>query len=284
MRDLGQFARAAAPFATDLIEPQVALVLPQSYQLSVYNAEAIQAQQAAVRVLFQINRAQAYSVGEYQPGLLGSPKLILLPSPMVLTDSAWDAILMRVKTGAVLLVSGPLEDAHFHATNRGQALGLESSTVALTTRQNLVMLAGKQELLTYSGLKTTTLSRAALANGAEWAEVTLGKGRILFSALPLELNDNPQAIADVYAYALRAAAVGPVFTTPVTDSGILICPTLFPAATLYALTSESNQTAVSFTDLRSGKAFSGSLAPGHAALLLVGTDGQLITSYNWPGQ
>jgi hypothetical protein len=284
MRDLGHFAQAASSFATSLIEPQVALVLPQSYQLSVYNADAIQAQQAAVRVLFQFNRAQAYSVGEYQPELLGSPKLILLPSPMVLTDSAWDAILTRVKAGAVLLVSGPLDDAHFHVSNRGQALGLESSTVALTTRQNLVTLAGKQELLTYSGLKTTTLSRTALFSGAEWAEVPLGKGRILFSALPLELNDNPQAIADVYAYALKAAAVNPVFTTPITDSGILICPTRFPTATLYALASESNQTAISFTDLRSGKTFSGSLAPGHAALLLVGTDGHLITSYDWPGQ
>lgn len=284
MRDLGHFAQAAAPFATSLIEPQVALVLPQSYQLSVDNSEAIQAQQTAVRVLFQINRAQAYSVGEYQPELLGSPKLILLPSPMALTDSAWEAILSRVKAGAVLLVSGPLDDAHFHATTRGQALGIESSTAPLTTRQNFVKLAGKEEQLTYSGLKTTTLSRAALANGADWADVPLGKGRILFSALPLELNDNPQAIADVYADALKAAAVEPVFTTPITDSGILICPTLFPAATLYALASESNQTAITFTDLRSGKTFSGSLAPGHAALLLVGADGQLITSYNWLGQ
>jgi len=47
-------------------------------------------------------------------------------------------------------------------------------------------------------------------------------------------DEQKQAIADVYAYALKAAAVDPVFTTPITDSGILICPTRFPKATLYA--------------------------------------------------
>jgi hypothetical protein len=37
-------------------------------------------------------RAEAYAVGEYQIDRLGSPKLIILPSPYVLTAEAWDAI------------------------------------------------------------------------------------------------------------------------------------------------------------------------------------------------
>jgi hypothetical protein len=90
-------------------------------------------------------------------------------------------------------------------------------------------------------------------------------------------------VADVYSYALKAAGIAPVYSTTITDPGILICPTRFSNATLYVLTSESNQTAVSFTDLRSGKAFAGTLPPGHAALLLVGADGKVLASYNWPG-
>ena len=63
MRDLGRFAEQAAPSATGLILPQVAIVLPQSLQLSVYNHEAIEAQQTAVRVLYNYDHAAAYAVG-----------------------------------------------------------------------------------------------------------------------------------------------------------------------------------------------------------------------------
>jgi RecA-family ATPase len=95
-------------------------------------------------------------------------------------------------------------------------------------------------------LKTTVLSRAILPNGEDWMEKTLGKGKVLFAALPLELNANLQAVADVYSYALKAANIDPVYSTTLKDHGILICPTLYPRATLYVLTSESNRTDISF--------------------------------------
>jgi hypothetical protein len=285
MRDLGQFARQAAPFADSLIEPEVAILLPQSYQLSVSNALGVEAQQTAVRALYNYAHSQAYAVGEYQSQLLGSPKLILLPSPFGLTDAAWQAIEQRVRDGAVLLVTGPFgDDAHFHATGRQDSAGLPYINGPLTVRDNLFHFPGGEETLEYSGMKTTVLSRAILPNGEDWVEKPVGKGRILFSALPLELNGNLQAVADVYRYALKVANIAPVYSTTLTDSGILICPTLFPKATLYVLTSESNQSQASFEDLRSGRKFSGTLPSGRAALLLVGTDGKLLATYNWPNQ
>jgi hypothetical protein len=282
MRDLGSFAKAVAPFAENLIEPEVAIVLPQSYQLSVSNALGLEAQQTAVRALYHYARSEAYAVGEYQSQLLGSPKLILLPSPFGLTDAAWDEIEKRVRTGAVLLVTGPFgEDAHFHGTDRQDAIGLPYQSGPLTVRDTLFHFPGGQEALEFAGLKTTVLSRAILPNGEDWEEKTVGKGKILFSALPLELNGNLQAVANVYRYALKAANVSPVYTTTLKDPGILICPTRFPKATLYVLTSESDQNDVSFEDLRSGRNFSGTLPSGRAALLLVGTDGKLLATYNW---
>jgi hypothetical protein len=99
MRDMGQFAAKAETYATSLVMPQVALVLPQSYQLSIYNSRALEAQQRAVRALYQYARAEAYAVGEYQIEGLGNPKLILLPSPFGLTPHAWDAIRAKRKSG-----------------------------------------------------------------------------------------------------------------------------------------------------------------------------------------
>ena len=116
----------------------------------------------------------------------------------------------------------------------------------------------------------------------DWAERPLGKGRVLFAALPLELNQNLQAVGDVYRYAMKVAEISPTYNTTLINPGILICPTRLPKATLYVLTSESNQTAVEFRDVRSGKDFSGQLENGRAALLLIDDEGNLITTYNWP--
>jgi hypothetical protein len=285
MRDLGKFARAAAPFAEGVIEPEVALVLPQSLQLSVGNSLSLQAQQTAVRVLYNYAHSQAYAVGEYQSQLLGSPKLILLPSPLGVTDEAWQAIEERVQAGAILLVTGPFDgDAHFHATGRQDATGLPYVDAPLDAREILFHFPGGEESLTFSGSKTTELFRAILPNGGEWVEKPLGKGKILLAALPLELNDNLQAVADVYSYALKAANISPVYSTTLKDPGILICPTVFPKATFYVLSSESNRSEVSFQDLRSGKTITGTLPSGRAALLLVGTDGKVLASYHWPVQ
>jgi hypothetical protein len=285
MRDLGRFAQAAAPYADSLLLPDVAIVLPQSNQLSVSNPYGVEAQQAAVRALYNYAHAQAYAVGEYQSELLGSPKLILLPSPYGVTDAAWQAILARVQAGAVLLVTGPFAgDPHLHPTGRQESVGLPYAVEPLTLRENLFHFPGGDEAVTYSGLKTTVLSRAALPGGEDWAEKPYGKGKILFAALPLELNDNLQAVADVYSYALKAANIAPVYSTALKDPGILICPTRYPNATLYVLTSESNRQGISFQDLRSGRKFSGTLPSGRAALLLVGTNGKLLATYNWPNQ
>jgi Beta-galactosidase len=282
MRALGEFAKKAAPAATALIQPDVAIVLPQSLQLSVENHIALEAQQNAVRALYGYARAQAYAVGEYQIDLLGHPKLILLPAPMGLTDAAWQAILDRVNAGTTLLVTGPFDgDPHLHATGRAQALGIGYSEAPLTIREQLVKFPWGDERLTFSGMKTTTLTQAQLADGSGWMETKIGKGRILFSPLPLELSDNLAVIGNAYRYALKAAEAAPVYTTSLADPGILIAPTMFPKATMYVITSESNQAGVSFTDARSGKTLAGDVEPGSAAILVVGIDGKVQASWNW---
>jgi hypothetical protein len=282
MRDMGGFAAKAETHATGLKLPEVVIVLPQSLQLSVYNPTALEAQQNCVRALYQYARSSAYVVGEYQTQLLGNPKLILLPSPWVLNEQAWQAILAKVRDGATLLVTGAFDnDEHFHATARASQLGLDLRLGLLDTRENPLTWPGGGAELSFSGMKTTELERAVLPNGDSFLEKTLGKGRILIVSFPLELNDNLKVVGDLYRYALKASNVQEAYTTTLTDPGMLICPTQFDHATLYVLTSESSATEVSFRDTRSGKEFAGKLEPGRAALLLVNDQGELLASYNW---
>lgn len=283
MARMGDFAKKAALYATGLIMPDVAIVLPQSLQLSVFNPFALEAQQSCVRALYQYARSEAYVVGEYQIDLLGNPKLIIVPSPWVFSQAAWEGILAKVRAGATLLITGPFDDdPHFHPTGRQKDAGINYQKGLLAARNVLLSLPGETARLSFPGGETTYLERAFLPGGKTFDQRALGAGKILFVPVPLELNSNLEAVGETYRYALRAAGVKPVYTTSVSDPGILICPTRFPDATLYVLTSESGKPLeVSFRDAASGKVFSGLLDSGRAALLLIGRQGRLLASYGW---
>jgi hypothetical protein len=282
MAKLGSFARAAAPHATALELPQIAIILPQSLQLSVQNGDALQAQQTAVRVLYGYNRVEAYAVGSFQTDTLGTPRLILLPSPMGLNAKAWTDIEARVRAGAVLLISGPFDgDEHMHPTGRAAQLGLPYELAPLQQRDEKLMLPSGELPLEYTGLKTTTLDRARMPGGKSWTEIALGQGHILFSALPLELNSRLDTIAAAYSVAIKLAGITRTYTMPPSQPGITIVPTRLPDSTLYAITSETADSTVHFKDGRSGKEMTSDLAAGRGALLLIGLDGRTLAEYNW---
>jgi hypothetical protein len=282
MRDMGEFAKNAELQATSLIQSDVAVVLPQSLQLSVFNRIALDAEQNCIRALYGYARSQAYVVGEDQLDQISSPKLIIVPSPWILNQKTWTALVQKVNDGATLLISGRFdEDPHFRPTNRAREMGISYDPGQLFTRDvEIEWPEGKAELI-YSGEKTDFLERAVLPDGKNFVEKQAGRGRFLFAALPLELNENLEAVGEIYRYALKVAGVKPVYSSDVRNSGILICPTQFPHATLYVVTSETDQTRLSFRDERSGNQFSGELQPGRAALLLVGDHGTTLASYNW---
>jgi hypothetical protein len=282
---MAKFAQQASPHLSEQRLPEVAVVLPQSLQLSVFNSTALEAQQQCVRALYQQARASAYVVGEYQIEMLGDPRLIILPSPWVLEGKAWEAILAKVRDGATLLVSGRFDaDPHFHPTNRQKEAGIDYEPGLLATRENSVDWPGGQSRLTYSGDKTTYMERGFLASGETFAEKEVGEGRILYFALPLELSDDEAVIGKVYRFALQRAGVAPVYSTDCSDPGILICPTAMQAATLYVLTSESSaEQTVAFRDAASGKEVRVTLAPGRAALRLVSHEGEVLASYGGNG-
>jgi hypothetical protein len=279
---LAAFAKEAAPHLSDARPADVAIVLPQSLQLSVLGRYGLEAQQKCVRALYQEARASAYVVGEYQIELLGSPRLILLPSPWVVSQHAWDAILDKVRGGATLLVTGPFHlDEHFRPTDRPHALGLDYEPGILDVRSHAVQWPGGQGRAVFSGDKTTHLDLARLTGGATFARRSLGQGQVLFFTLPLELGDDGALLESVYRWALAQAKVEPVYRTALDDPAILICPTVMDTGTLYVLTSESSiPRDVVFTDVASRKDLRVHLGPGRAALLLVDHAGQVVAQYH----
>lgn len=281
---LGRFARDAEPYLSDAQPGEVAIVLPHTLQLSVFNAYAIEAQQKVVRALYYDSRSSAYAVGEHQIDLLGRPKLILLPSPWMLSQTAWDGLLEAVRSGAKLLITGRFDlDEHFRPAARHTEVGIDYDGRILDTRENQLIWPGGAGWWSFSGDKTTHIDQAVLRSGDTFARRQQGEGEILFFSLPLELSDNLDLLSQVYSWALEEAGVEPTYITEVEDPGIVICPTVLEDATLYVVASESSvPQQVSFRDGRSGRQIEVGLDPGRAAVLLVTTDGEIPARYD-PG-
>jgi hypothetical protein len=279
------FARQAQGHATSVILPEIALVLPQSLQLSTFGTWSISVQQNSVRALYHHARAAAFAVGEYQLERLPQARLIIVPAPWVLRQQAWDVLMARARAGATLLISGRIDADEHWISVPGRAGGWGDGYAAstLTTREVRVGWPGDSAQLSYPGEITTYAERGVLPGGQEFLEAPLGMGRILYFAPPLEVASRLDAVGRIYRFAMSRAGVQDAYTTDCPDPGILICPTRLQDGTLYVLTSESAEAAkVRFRDVASGKDFSVDLAPNRAALLLVGRDGRKIASYNVP--
>jgi hypothetical protein len=281
---IAAFARTAQAYALGVRRPDIALVLPQSLQLSVFGTVSLAVQQNAVRALYHYARGTAFAVGEYQLSKLPEATLIIVPAPWVISQEAWDALMGKVRAGATLLISGRVDaDEHWQSVperTRGWSVGY--SPAALTTREALITWPGGSAHVSYSGERTTYAERGVLADGKSFLDVPFGAGHILYFPFPLELADQLDEVGRIYKYAMTRAGVTTAYTTDLADPGILICPTQLQDATLYVLTSESAVKAqAGFRDNLSKAEFRVSIEPGRAVLLLVSKDGRILASYNF---
>ncbi|HVO73873.1 MAG TPA: beta-galactosidase [Ignavibacteriaceae bacterium] len=284
LKGVAKFAKDAESFSDSALLPDIAIVLPHSLQLSTFGSWGIEAQQKSIRALYQFARATAFTIGEYELDKLPEVKLIIVPAPWIFSKEAWNKLLAKVKSGTTLMISGRIDaDEHWLTDlRRINELNLGYSNGLLGTRENEITWPGGSGYLTYSGDKTTYAERGFLKDGKTFVDITYGKGRVFYSALPLELADQLDITGQVYRYAIEKSGVKGTYETAIKDPGILISPTRLPDATLYVLTSESSSIqSVIFKDMLSGKTCRTSLEPGRAALLLIDKNGNIKASYNY---
>jgi hypothetical protein len=184
MRGISSFAHDAQPYTTESKLPDIALVLPQSLQLSSFGNWGIGVQQNAVRALYHHARATAFAVGEYQLSKMPEAKLIIVPAPWVLHQEAWDQLMMKVKAGATLLLSGRIDADEHWKSIPGRFLDWNVSVTSsdLITREVVLKWPGDSARLSYSDNRTTYAQRGMLHHGKTFLDVPLGAGHILYFA------------------------------------------------------------------------------------------------------
>jgi hypothetical protein len=249
----------------------VALLVPHSQMFSPRSL-AVEATQRAVRVLTTHLHVQVRAVGEY--GLadtLGAPRLIIAPSPRVLTDAAWQALMAAVEKGATLLVTGIVDaNEHWLPVARTKALGLPASSRPIAG-QEPAMIAGTTYRLGYRGDRLERVETAFVAGESPTSvhRVVRGKGTILWMPLPVELAESPDATVALYRAAIAEAGVSPTMVVEPADGSVYVGAITYADAVLVALASESSEDQDVSVSLPGGVVTRLRLPAGRATLLLV---------------
>jgi len=282
-RAIARFTRAAAPFLDRREREQVLMVIPLANQFSV-RSHAIAATRRAVRAMHYHCRVPMAAVSEFSLATWPErPRLVILPSPRILTRDAWATLRQWVAQGTTLLVTGPCDDDdHWIGTGRMAELGLPAEVRPVMPEERLV-LDRAIHVLRYRGEEMHRIDAVVTGSSGSpggVSSIRIGSGLVLSAPLPVELADEIEPTAALYRIAMKAAGIEPAITTTA-DTGVLVHPAIYNGAVLYTLLSETDiGGVVTFTHPAAGVTVSSNLRAGGASLVLVDRkSGNVLAAY-----
>ncbi|WNQ10601.1 beta-galactosidase [Paenibacillus aurantius] len=194
----------------------IAVVFPYSNDFST-RPLAYPATTAAIRTLAYELNVHVRGLGEYHLDSLETdpPGLLILPSPHNFSSEALEKLTGHVsRHGGTLLITGPVGlDAYWRPVERLQA-ELGAAGQANVLREEAVIVDGRVLPVTFDGPRIADSAKQLVGTADSrraqpLVEAPLGKGRLLWCPLPLELNRRTDTLAAVYRQAIAAAGVVP---------------------------------------------------------------------------
>jgi len=289
-RGITEFVQSISSRLDGREREQVLMVVPQANLFSV-RTTAAEATKRAVRVMHYHCRVPMAAVGEFNlADWPERPKLILLPSPRILSQDAWMRIRTWVMAGSTLLVTGPFDqDEHWLPTGRMKELGLPAGVRPVMPSEWLTIgefgmrggsgsaaVAAESQFsrLSYRGEKLQRVDTAleTTPSMGDVRVVTSGQGRILWCPTPIELAEEMGPTAALYKFAVGLAGIAPAVELSSPDSGaVLVYAAPYRDCTLFTVVSESSvPLPVRFTPAgAAARAIAVNVAAGRAAMVLV---------------
>jgi hypothetical protein len=260
---MGQYGR----LLRDRISEPVAMVIPHSQMFSP-RSFAHEATRRCVRAMYYhcgvpVQAVSEYTVEEY----LGQAKLIVVPSPRVLTQKCWKALEAEAKSGATVAITGAINlDDHWIPVSRVFGALVKTAPVA---ESETISIFGKH-VVRYDGEKMQRIEKAVVEPQSRVHVLGYGRGRVVWSPLPLELGDSMLAISEFYRFAFKLANVAPIFTASPRTPAVLILPSVFCDVVLYTFVSETDRdTRMLVTHLESRTRFSVHVPAERTAMVLL---------------
>jgi hypothetical protein len=284
LADFATFAARSPLSFTRMEPPAVIMATSQVAQYSPLAALAFAAQKRALCTMAYEDHTPLRMLPENRLAEIGTPRLVLLPSPQGLSQAAWDQLMDYAARGGTLLITGPVErDEHWQPVDRLTTLGVQATVAPLAVRgATLALLDGRSYPLNFpADAQQSATWTMRFADGKSIAVIAHGKGRILWAADPVELSEGYTALAALYRWALDQAAVKPVLrTVDALSASVLAYPTELPDAELYSFSNESLEAQnVNFIDTRTGAHVHFKMQPQRGAMLLLDQGGKTVASY-----
>ena len=266
--DIAQFMAEHGRLLKDRVSERVAMVIPHSQMFSP-RSFAHEATRKCVRAMYYhcgvpVQAVSEYTIGDYA----GQARLIVVPSPRVLTKKCWDALEWEANKGATVAITGPINrDEHWLPASRLDGINAQAEPVAETE----LIAIDRRYLVRFDGEKMQRLEKAVMEGPARPRVLGLrGSGRFLWCHLPLELGDSMEALSAFYNLALQMAGVTPIFTATPHTPAVLVLPSLFRDVVLYTFVSETDRdTQLQVTHLESRTRFNVSVQAGRTAMVLL---------------
>ncbi|MEQ1472167.1 MAG: hypothetical protein ABLQ96_00025 [Candidatus Acidiferrum sp.] len=285
MRGFGAFAKNIQEHLRNPQLPAVAIVTSQAAQFSALSELQVEAQRKAVRAVAYGSHVAPFVIAENQIGKLGAPRLAILPSPQMLSENAWQALLRYVNDGGNLLITGPLDrDEHWRGVPRIANLIPDNSIEPLTFRDATMKFNSRVVALSFDQQKQFWLDTLRFNDGSTIKEITQGKGKIFWAAYPVELAEGTAATTELYSYVLGRVGIKPAYTlATAVPAGVLIYATVLQDSVMYVMVSDSAEdVSVDLRDEKTGVRLNVRLRSQHAALAVIGMqETRVIAKYGF---
>jgi hypothetical protein len=242
---IAKFANENRKFFRGKADEKMLLVIPHSYQFSPRSL-AGEATKLAVRAFHYHCRQTLRAAGEYNLNEIlkeaDAPKLVLVPSPRVLTDNAWSNLVELARKGSVVAITGYFsDDEYMIAKPRHADVGLKAATLSRPVSQTeTVEIGGRQFRVRFAGEKIQRVEKADTTDN-KIVSAKIGAGEFIWCPVPLELGENVEPVAAFYDLVLSQAGLKPMFSLLNDTPAILVRPTEFADAVLYTVVSESGR-------------------------------------------
>jgi len=222
------------------VSEPVAIVIPHSHMFSP-RSFAQEATRRAVRALYYhlgvpVQAVSEYTIEEYE----GRAKLIVVPSPRVLTDKCWAGLEREANRGAIVAISGAIDlNEHWLPSEKFPQRVKESRPI---TETEAITIGAREYLVRYESEKMQRLEAAAVESPVRPLTFDYRNGgKVVWSTLPLELGDSMPALVAFYSMALAQARLAPIFSVFPRSPAVLILPSVFRDVVLYTFVSEASR-------------------------------------------
>ncbi|MEK4193711.1 beta-galactosidase [Paenibacillus sp. FSL L8-0323] len=289
--DFGKFIEGIRDIFGDRKLEEIAVVFPYSNDFSNRKL-AFAATTELTRILSYELKMSFRGASEYHlDDLEKNPaKLIILPSAHNFADAAMERLLHIVEeTGAVLLATGPLGiDAYWRSSDRLSDI-LGKRELRNVRREEVLMLQGQVLPVSFGHRRIAEVTKETIiqeTGGSSTIETVvnlpLGKGRLLWSPLPVELSERRDTTAALYRYAVNAAFVECDFEwiSGGDLAGIYGRKLSFATGALFTFVSEYAQDAkIEVKDSATGRTYSFVLEQERSVLFATDSKGDLLGVY-----